>query len=153
LALAFNLPQEREARRPPEARGLARDDVSLLISDQRVRTHTVAKFTDLAKYLRAGDLLVVNDSATIPAALVAHRDSGATVTLHLSTKISERLWIVEPRRTTLVQVGERLRIPGGLVKLLSPVDHMHPRLWYALLDLPQAARSYLAANAHPIAVR
>lgn len=149
--LSFKLPEEREARRPPEARGLARDEVALLVSDERANSHTVARFTDLAKYLRAGDLLVVNDSATIPAALVARRATGASVTLHLSTKISEGLWIVEPRRTNLIEVGERFTIPGGSIKLLSPVDHTYPRLWYALLDLPLPTFDYLSANAHPIA--
>lgn len=151
MALSFNLPHEREARRPPESRGVARDDISLMVSDQRTQTHTVGKFTELAKYLRAGDLLVVNDSATIPAALNARRQNGASVKLHLSTKITERLWIVEPRQTKLVAVGEKLTIADGLVKLLSPVDHAHPRLWYALLDLPEVAMTYLAAHAHPIA--
>lgn len=152
MSLAFNLTHEHEAHRPPEARGIARDSVSLLVSDRATNTHTIAPFTELAKYLRAGDLLVVNDSATIPAALDASRADGTSVTLHLSTRISERLWIVEPRRTPLIAVGEQLHLPGGgCVTLQSPVHREHARLWYALVDLPEASAEYLAASGRPIA--
>ncbi len=151
MAPVFELPRELEARRPPESRGLTRDGVSLLVSSIRGRSHTVAAFTDLPKFLRAGDLLVVNDSATIPAAFEARRPSGTWITLHLATRISERLWIVEPRHTPLIEVGERLTAPGGAsVKLLGPVHRGHPRLWYALLDLPQTATTFLAKYARPI---
>lgn len=148
---AFELPRSREAHEPPEARGLARDGVSMLVTNARANTHTVAPFTDIAKYLRAGDLLVVNDSATLPAAFEARRPNGATLTLHLSTRISERLWIVEPRHAPLVGVGERLTLPkGAWVQLVAPVHRVHRRLWYALLDLPQDAETFLAANGRPI---
>ena len=148
---AFDLPQNLEARRPPEARGIPRDGVSLLVSSVRAGTHTLAPFTDIAKYLRAGDLLVVNDSATIPAALEARRRNGAALPLHLSTRVSGRLWIVEPRRTPVIEVGERLALPqGGSAELIAPMHRAHRRLWYALLDLPCAIEKYLAAYGRPI---
>lgn len=71
--LEFVLPPELEARRPPETRGLARDGVRLLVSDRRSGDVHHAAFADIANELVAGDLLVYNDSATLPAALVAHR--------------------------------------------------------------------------------
>ncbi len=151
MALAFNLPSEREARRPPEARGLSRDGVSLLVSDSRAQTHTRVSFTDLAKYLRAGDLLVVNDSATIPAAIDARRANGNTVTLHFSTRISESTWIVEPRGAGLVAIGERFALPdNGTVEVLTPVHRAQPRLWYARLQLPVPAQEYLQRYGRPI---
>ncbi len=121
------------------------------MSNLQSQTHTLAAFTDLARFLRAGDLLVVNDSATIPAALDVRRANGSSLVVHLSTRISERLWIVEPRRTPLIEVGEQLSAPGGAsIKLLAPVDRVHPRLWHALLDVPQNAATYLEAHARPI---
>lgn len=151
MALAFNLPHEREARRPPEARGLARDGVSLLVSDSRAQTHTSAPFTDLAKHLRAGDLLVVNDSATIPAAVDAVRANGASITLHVSTRISESTWIVEPREAGLVPVGERFSLPaGGSVDLVAPLHRAHPRLWYARVRTPLPVQPYLQRYGRPI---
>ena len=44
-----------------------------------------ARFLDLPRFLRRGDLLVVNESATLPAALKATRADGTRVDLHLST--------------------------------------------------------------------
>jgi hypothetical protein len=71
--LDFILPPELEAGEPPEARGLARDEVRLMVSylaDNRV-VHT--RFRDLPNYLTAGDLLVINTSGTLNAALNATR--------------------------------------------------------------------------------
>jgi S-adenosylmethionine:tRNA ribosyltransferase-isomerase len=82
--LAFALPQALEAAEPPEARGLARDAVRLMVAREgEPLVH--ARFLDLPRFLRPGDLLVVNESATLPAALKATRDDGTTVELHLST--------------------------------------------------------------------
>src|SRR2546422_6268222 len=101
----FTLPPEFEARVPPEARGLGRDEVRLMVShrdDDRVEH---AQFVDIARFVEPGDLLVVNDSETLPAALTARRTDGSEIALHLSTQLAPGLWIVEPRRTS-VQVGE-----------------------------------------------
>lgn len=148
---AFDLPRELEARRPPESRGPARDGVSLLVSDARSGSHVLAPFTGIASHLRAGDLLVVNDSATLPAALTAQRRNGSSIALHLSTRISETLWIVEPRRAPFIAAGERLALPGhASAELLAPLAHAHPRLWYARFSLPGGMLSYLRAHALPI---
>jgi S-adenosylmethionine:tRNA ribosyltransferase-isomerase len=150
LSLAFDLPHEREAHRPPELRGLSRDGVGMLVSTLCSGTHQLTKFLDLPKYLRAGDLVVVNDSATIPAALTAQRANGSSIALHLSTRISDTLWIVEPRRT-LVQVGERFTLPGGgIVELFSPLARPQSRLWYARLTVPGDITAYLNTHARPI---
>jgi len=97
-ALDFELPEELEAHEPPEARGLARDQVRLLVShlsDNRMEHH---RFTDLPDVLRRGDLVVANDSATLAAALPAHRQDGSLIRLHVSTRLPADLWVVEPRR-------------------------------------------------------
>ena len=147
----FKLPQALEARRPPEARGLARDGVSLLVTDAATGLHTATAFTTLAAHLRAGDLLVVNDSATIPAALTAHRQNNTAITVHLSTRISESTWIVEPRNAKLVEAGETLALPaGGELTLIAPLHPAHARLWYASISLPLHQQAYLAKHARPI---
>jgi S-adenosylmethionine:tRNA ribosyltransferase-isomerase len=94
--LDFVLPAELEAREPPEARGLPRDAVRLLVTHGDGRVDH-ARFADLPDFLRPGDLLVANDSATLPAALLARRADGSALTLHLSTHLQGRLWVVEPR--------------------------------------------------------
>src|SRR5919112_506804 len=75
-ALDFTLPPELEAR------GLARDEVRLMVSyraDDRV-IHT--QFHDLGAFLEPGDVLVINTSGTLNAALEATRANGQAVELH-----------------------------------------------------------------------
>src|ERR1700688_4968508 len=120
----------REAVTTPERRGLTRDAVRLLVTDRERGRHRDLFFRDLTSLLRAGDLLVVNDSTTLAAALTATRDDGTTFDLHLSTQIVDGLWIVEPRAPGAE--GVRAALPGGAhVTLLAPVDDAQPRLWYA----------------------
>lgn len=138
-----------EATEPPEYRGTARDGVRMLITDRRTRSHSHLRFYDLPSLLRPGDLLVVNDSATLPAALVARRPNGDDVPLHVSTKIDERLWTVEPRAH--VVAGETLQLSGrATATILAPVWPERPRLWYAAFELDVPMYAYLARHGMPI---
>src|SRR6185312_6902088 len=71
-AAPLGVPARLEAHEPPEARGLARDAVRMLVTaaDGRVLD---ARARDLPRLLAPGDLLVINTSATLPAALPARR--------------------------------------------------------------------------------
>src|ERR1700730_58660 len=111
-SLDFQLPAELEAHQPPEARGLARDQVRLLVSHLENDRVEHRRFTDLPDVLRPGDLVVANDSATLPAALPAQRDDGSSIRLHVSTRLPADLWVVEPRQVE-AREGEILRLPGG----------------------------------------
>ena len=157
-APAFTLTPAREAREPPEARGLARDEVRLMVArrGQAVLAHD--RFPGLPGHLRAGDLLVVNASATLPAALPATRADGTAVDLHLSTPepgAAPTRWVVElrraGRRVRAAAAGERLGLPaGGIAQLLAPYLSAG-RLWVAALDLPAELPAYLSAHGRPIA--
>ncbi|GAC1456255.1 MAG: S-adenosylmethionine:tRNA ribosyltransferase-isomerase [Ktedonobacterales bacterium] len=164
--LDFTLPPELEAAEPPEARGLARDEVRLMVSfraDDRIEH---ARFRDLGRYLRAGDVLVVNTSGTLNAALPATRADGRPVELHLSTHLPADLWVVEVREPAVkgtrplrdVRAGETLALPAqGSATLHMPyardrqaVLPAPARLWIATLQLPGPLESYLAAHGFPI---
>ncbi len=148
-AMEFALPPELEAHEPPEARGLRRDEVRLLVTYRGADRIVHARFADLPGFLRPGDLLVLNDSATLPAALPARRADGSAVALHLSTALPAALWVVEPRRVR-VAAGEVLSLPaGGTARLLVPYRGS-PRLWVAQLDLPAPLLPYLATHGRPI---
>ncbi len=138
-----------EATEPPERRGIPRDAVRMLVTDRAAGTHAHARFIDISSVLRTGDLLVVNDSATLAAAVPASRASGETLTLHVATKIDTRIWMVEPRGAVLC--GEELRLPGGgSAVMIAPVEPERPRLWYAWFQLPLGMAAYLAEYGGPI---
>jgi S-adenosylmethionine:tRNA ribosyltransferase-isomerase len=146
----FTLPPELEAHEPPEARGLRRDEVRLLVTRRDGGRIIHRRFTDLPDVLAAGDLLVVNDSATFPAALTARPAGGARIALHLSTALTASLWIVEPRQTR-AEAGEVLTLPaGGSARILTPYPGSE-RLWIAQLRSPEPPLAYLARVGRPIA--
>ena len=134
---------------PPERRGIARDGVRMLVTDRNEGTHEHAHFFDLPKFVRAGDLLVVNDSATVPARLRATRGNGEILALHVSTMIDARLFMVEPRSP--VTKSEELALDdGGRVTMLAPASPDSTRLWYALFDISLPMNAYLAKVGEPI---
>ena len=153
-ALAATLPEPAEASRPPEARGLTRDSVRLLVASRDRLLH--ARFTQLPELLLPGDLVVVNTSRTLPAALPARRAGGEALVLHLSTPVPHELsgrWLVELRSGDGVardgRRGEQLSLPaGGRTQLVAP--YMGTRLWVASLTLPEPLLDYLDHNGRPI---
>jgi S-adenosylmethionine:tRNA ribosyltransferase-isomerase len=148
--LDFTLPPELEAHEPPEARGLRRDQVRLLVTQRDDGRISHAHFFELPRFLQPGDLLVANDSVTLPAALRGRRADGTELRVHLSTQLQPGLWVVEPRERHVV-AGEILRLPaGGTLTLLAPRPESG-RLWIAQLDLPVPTHDYLAAWGKPIA--
>ncbi|MDQ6670777.1 MAG: S-adenosylmethionine:tRNA ribosyltransferase-isomerase [Chloroflexota bacterium] len=149
-ALDFELPAELEAHEPPEARGMARDEVRLLVThleDDRVEHR---RFTDLPDVLRPGDVLVANDSATMPAAVEARRQDGELIRLHVSTRLPADLWVVEPRKVDAVE-GETLDLPGGSTMRLLVAYPGSRRLWVARFDadVPELLAGYGRPIAYP----
>jgi S-adenosylmethionine:tRNA ribosyltransferase-isomerase len=96
--LGFHRPGDLTATVPAEVRcfDCRRDDVNLLVSDGD--DHRVAAFTSIAEFLDGGDLVVANDSATLPASLPATGPPGEFV-LNLATDYGDRVWLAEPRRS------------------------------------------------------
>jgi S-adenosylmethionine:tRNA ribosyltransferase-isomerase len=158
--LEFELPPDLEAHEPPEARGLRRDQVRLMVSCKRDDTVIHTKFHDLPNFLEAGDVLVINTSGTLPASLPATRSDGTQLELHLSTHLPGDLWTVElrafsdhgtkPYRNNLE--GEILALPDGAnVRILAPylLDRVNTpkmassRLWLAILELHEPLLPYL----------
>lgn len=127
--LDFVLPAELQASEPPEARGLSRDEVRLMVS-YRSNDHVLhSRFRALGDFLSAGDVLVINTSGTMKAALHAWRTDGTPLELHLSTHLPADIWIVEVRThdgkvlapSFLKADGETLRLEGGgQVRLHTP---------------------------------
>jgi S-adenosylmethionine:tRNA ribosyltransferase-isomerase len=163
-SLAHELPAELAAREPAEARGLARDGVRLLVTRRSDGAMVHTRFRRLPDFLSAGDVLVVNRSATINAALEAVRrkldGSSEQVLLHLSTQLTEERWVVELRRPTAAgnaplfdgAAGETVRFRGGgaaQAQLIAPFAGS-TRLWIAQLAVPGGVLAYAARHGAPI---
>jgi S-adenosylmethionine:tRNA ribosyltransferase-isomerase len=157
-ALQFELPARLEAQEPAEARGIARDEVRLMVAGKRERRIAHAQFKDLPAFLAPGDLVVVNTSATLPAAVPARRADGSHVELHFSTpvphRVADRWWIVELRENggpfLSAREGDVVSLPdGGRVELAAPYARGR-RLWVAKLDLRDGVVPYLYGHGHPI---
>jgi S-adenosylmethionine:tRNA ribosyltransferase-isomerase len=85
-AVRFRLPPELEAAAPPEARGLRRDHVRLLVVDRATGSVAHHRFHELPRLLAPGDLLVVNDSRTLPASLLGHTAGGEPLEVRLAAR-------------------------------------------------------------------
>lgn len=148
------------APRPAESRGLARDEVRLLVATPDGLSH--GRFHDLPDHLRAGDVLVVNTSATVAAQVdVVHVDRPAV--LHVAHRLDDGEAVVELRtapdaaRAVLdASAGDEVRVGDVRLVLRSPWpgDASSPtgagnRLWRATVrgDLDRQ----LAWNGRPIA--
>jgi S-adenosylmethionine:tRNA ribosyltransferase-isomerase len=151
--LDFRLPAGSEATGPPEERGLARDQVRLLVADSDGIHH--GRFTDIGEYLQRGDLLVVNTSLTLAAAVEVRRGGDRPAVVHFSTELDDGSWLVELRPATDaagplrdVEIGERVDLPGGAsLVALEPVG---TRLWRAGVDVDGSVVDYLWAHGRPI---
>ena len=148
------LPERHEAHEPPEARGLARDEVRMLVATRDGLTHAQAR--DLPAQLRAGDVLAVNTSATLPAALPARRADGTAMRLHLSTPAGARRWVTELRRGgerfAGGRAGETLALPGGARATLLAPYLAGARLWLTEIELDgeKPLLAYLQRHGAPI---
>ena len=164
-SLDFDLPPELEADAPPEARGFERDEVRLMVSYRGDGRVVHSRFRDLGDFLEAGDVLVINTSGTMNAAIDAERElDGTALELHLSTRLPANLWIVELRHPTgtatepflNATVGETLRLAGGATATLhapypsGSARSGGTRLWISTLDLPGPLEEYLERHGSPI---
>jgi S-adenosylmethionine:tRNA ribosyltransferase-isomerase len=144
----FTVPDELSAHEPSEARGVPRDQVRMLVgrrSGLRLSHHVAA---DLPDVLRPGDLLVVNNSGTLPAALEGRLPDGTSVALHVSSAEpgaggEHLVELREPWHGTTrpfepgaspAHAGLIVALPGGAAAELT--EEFTRRLWYAHFRFP-----------------
>ncbi|MFE5397561.1 S-adenosylmethionine:tRNA ribosyltransferase-isomerase [Streptomyces sp. NPDC056568] len=166
MTLALRVPEELSARVPVEQRGpgLDRDAVRMLVSRGTEVSHH--GFRELPGLLRAGDLLVVNTSVTLAAA-VDGRLGRAPVVVHFSTRGDDGRWAVElrdpdGRGTTRARAGKggaspeggragsprgaEVRLAGGARLVLEePLSARGERLWWARVsgaEVPEVLREH-----------
>ncbi|MBB2894426.1 S-adenosylmethionine:tRNA ribosyltransferase-isomerase [Flexivirga oryzae] len=156
---SFDAPEERTAPAPAEARGIPRDGVRLLVGTRDGIEHTT--FRHLPEHLNAGDLVVVNNSATMPWQVDATLAGRGPVVLHAATALDGGSWVVEIRsspdasRALLdARPGDHLEVGALVVTLQAPYPFASSptgdgnRLWRAEVDGDLAA--YLHTHGRPI---
>ena len=163
---AFELPARLEAHEPPEARGLERDQVKLMVSDATTGEIVHTTFRSVPDFLSAGDVLVVNASATINAAVdgirIEHDGSTSPVMLHFSAPLDDGRWVVELRHRSAegtsplldAQAGEVVMLRGGqAARLVQPAggdaSRSRVRLWVAAISARDVMK-YLERRGSPI---
>lgn len=140
----FELPDSLSAVAPPEARGIRRDQVRLLVADGHEIRHR--RFADLPDQLTAGDLVVVNTSATLPAAMDGALKDGQQVLVHFATPLDDGCWVVEVRPAvnahgplTCLVGGEEIGLTGDatatLVEAYPDASEPATRLWRAAVSV------------------
>lgn len=160
-SMDFALPPDLEAGLPPEERGLRRDQVRLMVSFRQSLDVIHSQFHRLPDFLNAGDVLVINTSKTLKAALRIKRADGTDLELHLSTHLSGDHWVVELRQLAekgaapfySAEPGERLVLPDkaeAVLHSLHPGSLQSRRLWIASLKLPVPVNAYLDRYGFPI---
>ncbi|WP_327638934.1 S-adenosylmethionine:tRNA ribosyltransferase-isomerase [Kribbella sp. NBC_00482] len=141
----FDLPEALNAGEPPEARGVSRDHVKLLVAEGSTVTHT--RFDRIGEHLRPGDLLLVNTSTTLPAAV-----DSSSYTVHFSTPLDDGTWVVELRDGGAPKfdgtAGDRVELPEGALTLLASYQGSN-RLWIAKPPVADVL-GYLQRHGRPI---
>lgn len=151
-AIRFDLPAGLDATEPPARR----DGVRLLVARADGLTHT--RFRDLGRFLEPGDLVVVNTSGTLPAAVDGTRADGRRVTVHFAAALDDGDWVVEIRArgratgpVTELRRGEWITLPDGVDLVLG---EPHPvgqhRLWRARVGVDGGVVAYLHRVGRPI---
>jgi S-adenosylmethionine:tRNA ribosyltransferase-isomerase len=152
-APALALPEALGALEPPEHHSII-DDVRMMVACRSSGEIVHARFHDLPEFLEAGDLLVVNNSETVPAALPG-RLHGAAVELRLATPLQGAEWVVELRASDLSPfarppIGARVELPASAyAELLAPFRRSD-RLSVARLTLGCPLEGYLDRHGRPI---
>jgi len=160
-SIHFDPAEDATAPAPAEARGLSREDVRLLVASPAGITH--ARFRDLPDHLRAGDLVVVNDSATIAGEFDAEWRGRGPVVMHLATPLDDGTWVTEVRtpvdgaRAVLdAEPDDRFDAGSIGVTLVEPYPRSGSsptgrgnRLWRARVEGP--LEDHLRRHGRPIA--
>jgi S-adenosylmethionine:tRNA ribosyltransferase-isomerase len=154
----FAPPAGSEATAPAERRGLQRDGVRLLVASDAVVAHR--RFRDLPELLAPGDVVVVNTSATLPAALRVWRRCDHDALIHVAGALDDGSWVIEPRRPDNrgpagdVALGEEIMLAGGvrlrIAESYPRPDAVDSRLWRGQPDRPVDLVAHLLDHGLPI---
>ncbi|OLE53246.1 MAG: S-adenosylmethionine:tRNA ribosyltransferase-isomerase [Acidobacteria bacterium 13_1_20CM_3_53_8] len=133
---SFTLPPELAAKEPPERRGIARDQVRLMVIDRRTGRVIHTRFDHLSEFLQPGDLLVFNTSRTLPASLKGcDAKGGPCIEVRLAEHLPDGSWLAlllcqkgDPFSCGL-RKGMEINFGDQLTGVVDEQDKRIPRLW------------------------
>ncbi|MFP3881603.1 MAG: S-adenosylmethionine:tRNA ribosyltransferase-isomerase [Actinomycetota bacterium] len=156
--LDFTLPDSSLATKPAELRGAGRDDIRLMVTRRASGSVEHDVFDHLDRFLETGDVLVVNTSATMPAAVEAATGDDTRLKVHFAGPASGGLWAIEVRG--MAEDGgttpgpdlrpQTLYLPDDVKVHLLAKDPRTPRLWISAVEGCEDLNSFLAAHGEPI---
>lgn len=123
----FDLPELLIAQHPAEPR----DSSRLMVvnrSDGRIEHR---RFRDLTALLKAGDVLVINNTRVIPARLIGEKEgSGTKIEVLLLKRIELNVWEVLLKPGRRLKVGQRLNFGNGILQaeLLAVLENGNRRI-------------------------
>ncbi len=106
----YHLPENLIAQTPLEKR----DESRLFVFDRKTKDTFHRQFKDITDFLHKGDVLVVNNTRVLPARLMAHKDTGASVEILLLKRHNLTDWEVLLKPGKRVKVGNILNISDEL---------------------------------------
>lgn len=125
-AMKFELPEELNAKEPPERRGIRRDYVKMMVLDKTTGQTNHTQFYHLDRYLKKGDLLVLNASRTVPAVLKSQKEmDGTEVEIRLAHRKNESIWEALPVSGT-VKKGDVIRFSPTLTATIIEQSNETP---------------------------
>ena len=143
----FELPAELSAKEPPERRGIARDQVRLMVINRNTCQVEHTRFNSIGNFLRPGDLLVFNTSRTLPASLDGCEASlGQCIEIRLAQHLPDDSWLALvlcqqepsianrdlvpcPNQILHELTGRSIDFGQGLTATIESRDRHIPRLW------------------------
>ena len=133
---SFKLPEELNARKPPELRGISRDRVKLLVIERKSGNTYHSAFNHLSDFLKRGDLLVFNSSRTLPASLRTINPKKHHITeVRLAEHMPDDNWLVlflDKKSNQIhsnIKEGSKIEFDEGLTARVDKRDLLNRRLW------------------------
>lgn len=134
--LDYDLPSELIAQEPPARR----TDARLLVVPRREGVPRHCRIPDLRWLLRAGDLLVFNDTRVVPARVIGRKPTGGRIELLFVRPVSgrERVWEVIVRGAP--RAGDPVALPEGHGRW---EERRGPGRWTLALEVPGGVAAWL----------
>ena len=139
----YDLPADLIAQEPAAERDTSR----LLVMDRAGGGVEHRTFLDIPEYLRAGDVLVLNDTRVLPARLFGVFDTGKSVEALLVRPVGDDCWEAMVKPAKFARVGSRLSLACGHLEATVVRLGLHGR---RVLQMPSGLNLRAILNSYGV---